>query len=45
MILDEKGAEEMRIEFRAVLRAILDYLRNGEVERAIRYIESILNDE
>jgi hypothetical protein len=35
----------MVIQFKAVLRAILDYLKHGEYQRAIDYIESILNDK
>ena len=31
--------------FRAVLLAILDYLKNGETERAIAYIETVLNSK
>ena len=38
------GGEAMKIAFRGVLRAILDFLEHGEVERAIRYIQDILND-
>ena len=34
----------MQIEFKAVLRAILIFLKAGQVETAIEYIESILND-
>lgn len=38
------GGEAMKIAFRAVLRAILDYLKHGEADRAILYIEEILSD-
>ena len=33
---------EMQIEFRAVLEAILDFLEHGETDRAITYIRRIL---
>lgn len=36
-------ADNMATEFKAVLIAILDYLENGEVERAIAYIREILD--
>jgi hypothetical protein len=38
------GDDEVIIQFKAVLRAILDYLQHGEYQRAINYIESILKD-
>ena len=34
---------EMVIEFKAVLLAILDFLKNGETDRAIAYIEKVLS--
>ena len=41
----QNGDDEVIIEFKAVLRAILDFLKHGEVERAIHYIEETLNDK
>lgn len=45
MTLNERNDGGMILEFRAVLKAILDYLQHGETKRAIAYIESILNDK
>ena len=45
MTKQKEEVELMRVEFRAVLIAILDYLKHGETQRAIQYINSILNDK
>ena len=37
-----KTEENMIIEFKAVLLAILDFLEQGETERAINYIRKVL---
>ena len=35
----------MQIEFKAVLLALLDFLKHGETQRAIEYIEKVLNSK
>lgn len=43
METNQKEDDSLLIEFKAVLMAILDYLKHGETQRAIDYIENIIN--